>query len=184
MNFQTTLIEGLFVIEPDAHYDERGYFFESYKKAQFQDAIGDADFVQENESFTKQGALRGLHYQVAPFAQAKLVRVSFGEAFDVAVDLRPGSKSFGKHFSTRLGMENKRQLFIPKGFAHGFLALSEIVVFSYKVNAPYSKEHERGIRYDDSHLDIPWPLGNAKPLVSERDMAWPTFSESVAAAKG
>lgn len=182
MNFRDTPIEGLFVIEPRVHNDERGYFFESYKKAEFRQAIGDVDFVQDNESLSQQGTLRGLHYQAPPFAQAKLVRVSYGEAFDVAVDLRPGSKSLGRHFAIHLSMENKRQLFIPKGFAHGFLALSETVIFSYKVDAPYSKEHERGIRYDDSQLDIPWPLKNGKPIVSERDRDWPSFSAAIASS--
>jgi dTDP-4-dehydrorhamnose 3,5-epimerase len=178
MKFLVTPIEGLFVFEPDVHFDERGCFFESYKKSEFREAIGDVDFVQENESLSKRGVLRGLHYQASPFSQAKLVRVSFGEVLDVAVDLRRNSTSFGQHYALQLSMENKRQLFIPRGFAHGFLTLSETAVFSYKVDAPYSREHERGIRYDDSRLDIPWPLTD-KPLVSERDRDWPTFEDAI-----
>ena len=179
MNFQATPIEGLFVIEPDVYYDERGCFFESYKRSEFREAIGDVHFVQENESLSKQGALRGLHYQASPFSQAKLVKVSFGEVFDVVVDLRPDSKAFGKHFSIQLSMENKKQLFIPRGFAHGFLTLSEMAVFSYKVDASYSREHERGIRYDDHRLEISWPAQTRKPLVSERDRNWPSFDDAI-----
>lgn len=182
MKFNQTPIDGLILIEPNVHHDGRGFFFESYKKAEFRQAIGDVEFVQDNESLSQQGTLRGLHYQAAPFAQAKLVRVSYGEAFDVAVDLRPGSKSLGRHFAIHLSMENKKQLFIPKGFAHGFLALSETVVFSYKVDAPYSREHERGIRYDDGELNIPWPLKAGKPIVSERDRDWPGFSAAIASS--
>lgn len=178
MNFRATPIEGLFVVEPEIYYDERGYFFESYKKSQFREAIGEVDFVQDNESFSKRGVLRGLHYQAAPFSQAKLVRVISGEVFDVAVDLRRNSKSFGRHYAIRLSMENKKQLFIPHGFAHGFLTLSETAVFAYKVDAPYSREHERGIRYDDRRLEIPWPSVTGKPLVSDRDREWPAFDDA------
>jgi len=182
MKFHVTPIEGLLVIEPDAHYDERGFFFESYKASAFQDAVGDVDFMQENESVSKRGVLRGLHYQAPPVSQAKLVRVSFGEVFDVAVDLRRGSRTFGQFYAARLSMENRRQLFIPREFAHGFLTLSESAVFSYKVDAPYSREHERGIRYDDSRLGIPWPSPTAPLVVSERDRQWPAFDDAIHAA--
>jgi dTDP-4-dehydrorhamnose 3,5-epimerase len=181
MKFHATPIEGLFVIEPRVFHDERGCFFESYKKSLFREAIGDVEFVQENESVSKQGVLRGLHYQAPPVSQAKLVKVSFGEAFDVAVDLRPDSKSFGQHFSTLLSMENKKQLFIPQGCAHGFLTLSKTTVFSYKVDAPYSAAHERGIRFDDDRLGIQWPAVSKKPLVSERDQIWPSFDDAIRA---
>jgi dTDP-4-dehydrorhamnose 3,5-epimerase len=183
MNFRATPIEGLFVIEPDVYYDERGWFFESYKKSQFQEAIGEVDFIQENESLSQRGVLRGLHYQALPFSQAKLVRVLSGEVFDVAVDLRRKSKSFGRHYAIQLSMENKKQLFIPRGFAHGFLTLSETAVFSYKVDASYSREHERGIRYDDNRLEIPWPSVAKEPIVSERDRDWPAFNDAVHASE-
>jgi dTDP-4-dehydrorhamnose 3,5-epimerase len=179
MKFDETPIEGLFVIVPDVHRDERGAFSESYKKSEFRDVVGDIDFVQDNESISKRGVLRGLHYQAPPFAQAKLVRVTYGEVFDVAVDLRRDSKTFGRFYATQLSMENRRQMFIPRGFAHGFLTLSERAVFSYKVDAPYSQKHERGIRYDDERLGIPWPVYGGPLLVSARDQEWPGFNDAV-----
>jgi dTDP-4-dehydrorhamnose 3,5-epimerase len=181
MKFNATPISGLIVIEPKVHHDGRGFFFESFKKDEFRKAVGEVDFVQENESLSKRGTLRGLHYQIGAFAQAKLVRVIVGEAYDVAVDMRPGSATFGRYFAQMLSAENKLQMFIPKGFAHGFLALSEDVIFSYKVDAPYSRAHERGVRFDDARLNIPWPLGAERPIVSERDEQWPGFEQAARA---
>ncbi|MBR5699663.1 MAG: dTDP-4-dehydrorhamnose 3,5-epimerase, partial [Bacteroidales bacterium] len=154
MKIIKTPIEGLLIIEPRVFGDERGYFFESYSERDFIEAVGPVKFVQDNESKSRYGVLRGLHFQKEPYAQAKLVRVVSGAVLDVAVDLREGSPTFGQHFSVELTGENHRQFFIPKGFAHGFCVLSEEVVFQYKCDEFYHPEAEGGIAWDDPDLAI------------------------------
>lgn len=175
MNFIKTDIEGVIVIEPKVFPDPRGFFYESYRKELFsRNGIKD-DFVQDNISSSAKGVLRGLHYQIAPRAQAKLMRVLRGSVFDVAVDIRPRSKTFGKFFSILLSSENKKMLYIPQGFAHGFCVLEEGTEFLYKVSDYYSPEHERGVLWSDPGLAIPWPdLGRAF-ILSEKDKKYPTL---------
>jgi dTDP-4-dehydrorhamnose 3,5-epimerase len=171
-----SLIPGLILIEPRVFTDERGYFFESWSKAKFDDLIGAVDFIQDNESKSVKGTLRGLHYQREPFAQAKLVRVIQGSVFDVAVDIRPGSATYGKWAGLELSGENKRQLYIPKGFAHGFLVLSDTAIFSYKVDAPWNKDSEAAIRWDDPTIGIEWPMDVNELILSEKDRVAPFIS--------
>lgn len=167
------------IIDPDVHLDERGYFFESFKEKELNDYLGyKVEFCQENESKSSYGVLRGLHYQEPPFAQAKLVRVIQGSVLDVAVDIRKDSLTFGKHIVIELNEENKKQLFIPKGFAHGFVTLSETAIFSYKVDNYYNKMSERGIAYNDYELRIDWKIQNSKITISERDMNNLSFRKS------
>ncbi len=166
MKYETTPIEGLLVITPDVYEDERGYFLESYAIKKYEE-YGITEFVQDNESQSTKGVLRGLHYQQEPFAQGKLVRVIVGEVLDVAVDIRPDSPTRGKHFSVVLSAENKKQFWIPPGFAHGFITRSDTAIFSYKCTAPYDKQSERGIAWNDPTLDIDW--GIESPIVSEKD---------------
>ena len=173
--FTETPIPDLIIFDPKVWKDDRGYFFESYNRARFVEAGIENVFVQDNESKSTYGVLRGLHYQVGEFAQAKLVRVLEGEVLDVAVDIREGSPTYGKHFSLILSGENKRQLFIPRGFAHGFVVLSETAVFTYKCDNLYSKEHEGGIRFDDPQLNIDWQVDPAKAILSEKDLVNPVF---------
>ncbi|MDB4505824.1 dTDP-4-dehydrorhamnose 3,5-epimerase [Saprospiraceae bacterium] len=170
-----TPIEGLKIYEPRVFGDERGYFFESYNFKSFKNAGIDCSFVQDNQSRSSLGVLRGLHYQIPPFAQAKLVRVIEGKVLDVAVDIRPNSRTYGEWFSIVLSAKNKKQLFIPRGFAHGFLVLSETAEFFYKCDNFYSKEHEGGLLYDDPNLNIDWKLDMEKVLLSEKDSILPTF---------
>lgn len=175
MQILKTEIAGLLIIEPDVYGDDRGYFFESYNYAAYRDAgITDA-FVQDNEAQSKLGVLRGMHYQVGELAQSKLVRVTKGRVFDVAVDIREGSSTFGKWVGIELSAENKRQFYVPRGFAHGYLSLEEGTVFAYKCDNFYSKAHEGGIRYDDPVLNIQWPINGLKAIVSERDLSLPLF---------
>jgi len=169
MRFIKTEIGGLYIIEPKVWEDDRGYFFESFKEQIFEENIGKINFVQDNESKSSYGVLRGLHYQLPPFAQSKLVRVVFGKVIDVAVDIRKNSPTFGKHVSVELSGENKKQLFIPKGFAHGYIVISEEVIFQYKVDNYYSKEHERGILFNDPELKINWKLNKEEILISDKD---------------
>ncbi len=169
MNFIETHIEGVFIIEPRVFGDERGYFFESFSQRQFQEKVAETVFVQDNESQSKYGVLRGLHFQRPPFAQAKLVRVVHGKVLDVAVDIRPQSPTFGQHVAVELSDENKRQLFIPRGFAHGFAVLSEKAVFQYKCDNYYAPEHEGGILWNDPSLAIDWKLPMADIILSEKD---------------
>jgi dTDP-4-dehydrorhamnose 3,5-epimerase len=173
MKFTGSEIKGLFLIEPVVNYDSRGYFFESFKEKEFELNIGKINFIQDNESKSSKGVLRGLHYQIPPFAQSKLVRVVEGSILDIAVDIRNGSPTFGKYESFELNSDNKHQLFIPRGFAHGFLALSEYAVIQYKVDNYYSKESERGIIYNDSVLGIDWQMDEKMLLVSEKDTILP-----------
>ena len=169
-----THIEGCFIIEPSVFQDKRGYFLESYNKKAFDGLLGyKIDFVQDNESFSSKGVLRGLHYQIGEFAQAKLVRVIKGSVLDIAVDIRKGSKTFGKSISVELSEENKRQFFVPRGFAHGFIVLSEIAIFSYKCDNFYNKESEGGIMYNDQTLGIDWKMNEEDFIVSEKDQELP-----------
>lgn len=179
MNIVHTDIEGCFIIEPKIFSDERGYFYESYNKQTFKNITGfDVNFVQDNQSFSSKGVLRGLHYQIGNAAQAKLVRVLHGEVLDVAVDLRKNSPTFGKHVSVRLSAENKKQLFIPKGFAHGFLVLSQTAEFSYKCDNYYNREAERGVKYNDPALGIDWGSHGDDFIVSDKDLVLPFLAQA------
>ena len=170
MNYLTTDIEGVYILEPKVFEDARGYFFESWKKVDFEKHIGKVDFIQDNESKSSYGVLRGLHYQKGEFSQAKLVRVIKGRVLDVAVDLRKDSATFGKHVMVELSGENKRQFFIPRGFAHGFLVLSDEAIFTYKVDNVYAPQAEASIRWDDKDLNIEWPIKKEEVLTSEKDL--------------
>ena len=169
-------IAGLVVIEPDVFGDERGFFLESYNKEKFAKNGVDVEFVQDNHSRSQRGVLRGLHFQKPPFAQDKLVRVTCGRVFDVAVDLRPNSLTFGQWEAVVLSEENKKIFFIPQGFAHGFLALSKIVDFQYKASNFYSKESEGGIIWNDQDIGVKWPIKKGIVL-SEKDKNLPHFAE-------
>lgn len=179
MTFTETKLKGCFVLESQVFSDDRGYFFESYNKQIFDRGIGDKiDFVQDNQSFSQYGVIRALHYQIGEFAQAKLVRVLRGSVLDVAVDLRKGSQTFGQHFSIVLSGENKKQLFIPRGFGHGFSVLSKTAAFFYKCDNYYNKEAEGGIEHDDSTLNIDWKIPNIEIKVSEKDLALPSLKNA------
>ena len=171
MKFSRAEIPDIIIIEPDVFSDERGYFFESFKQNELNEFLGyDVNFCQDNESKSTYGVLRGLHFQEPPFAQAKLVRVIQGSVLDVAVDIRKESPTFGKHISIELNDQNKKQLFIPRGFAHGFVVLSETAVFAYKVDNYYSRGFDRGIAYDDPALKINWKLNKSDIKISFKDM--------------
>jgi dTDP-4-dehydrorhamnose 3,5-epimerase len=176
MNIEQTIIKDLVILTPDVFEDERGYFFEAYNKSKLSGLGIDIDFVQDNQSFSQKGTLRGLHYQNPPFAQTKLVRVLQGEIMDVAVDLRKDSPTYGKHFGIRLTAENKKQLLVPQGFAHGFSVLSETAVVLYKCDQFYNKQSEGGIRFDDETLNIDWGMDLADAIVSEKDLILPDFA--------
>lgn len=178
MPFIETPIQDLLIFEPKILEDARGYFFESFNSAIFAEKNINTNFVQDNQSKSTYGVLRGLHYQLNPFAQAKLVRVISGEVLDVAVDIRQNSPTFGEHFSIILSAENKKQLYIPRGFAHGFVVLSETAEFFYKCDNFYSKEHDAGIIYFDPSLKIDWKLKHDEILVSEKDNNLPEFKSS------
>lgn len=175
MKIENTSIEGVFIFKPRVFNDYRGYFMETFKQKYFKDLISNVNFIQDNESKTTRGVLRGLHFQIPPYAQSKLVRVIHGKVQDVIVDLRKGSPTFGRHESFILSSENKSQLFIPKGFAHGFLTLSETAIFSYKVDNQYSPDHEIGIKYDDEFLNIKWALPLDKIILSKKDKTLNSF---------
>lgn len=177
MNFIKTDIEDLIVIEPQIFGDDRGYFFESYSKAKFNEAGITNDFVQDNQSMSAYGIIRGLHFQKGEYAQAKLVRVIKGKVIDSVVDLRPNSKTFGKTFSIELSQENQKQLFVPRGFAHGFSVLEDNTIFTYKCDNLYNKESEGGLLYNDPALNIDWKIPTDKVLVSDKDKIHPTFEE-------
>ncbi len=169
-----TKLKGCFILEPRVFEDERGYFFESYNHKAFCEAIGQqVDFVQDNQSYSTRGVLRGLHFQIGEHAQAKLVRVLEGRVLDVAVDLRRDSDTYGQHVSIELTSDNKKQLFIPRGFAHGFVVLSHSAHFFYKCDNYYFKESEGGIRYSDSILNIDWKFLPEEIIVSEKDKMLP-----------
>lgn len=169
MKYTETEIQGLLILEPTIHGDERGYFFESYSKRVSYEFGLKNDFVQDNESSSGYGVLRGLHYQVSPMGMAKLLRVTKGEILDIAVDIRKGSKTFGQHHSVILSEENKKQFFIPRGFAHGFATLSKLAVVNYKCDNYYSKEHETGIMWNDPDLNIDWRISPQDMILSEKD---------------
>lgn len=179
MPFHTCHIAGLVIVEPTVFEDSRGHFFESYNESVFkQHGIG-ATFIQDNQSRSSYGVIRGLHYQQPPYAQAKLVRVLQGAILDVAVDIRTHSPTYGQHFAIELTAENKKQLFLPEGFAHGFSVLSEAAVVLYKCNAFYNKASEGGIRYDDPQLAIDWKLNAAAMVVSDKDLQLPSFGHAL-----
>ena len=169
MNYIQTEIDGVWIIEPKIFSDPRGYFMEAFKQQEFDATIGQINFIQDNESKSSFGTLRGLHYQKGDYCQAKLVRVIKGEVLDVAVDLRKSSPTFGKHISVLLSDDNKRQLFIPRGFAHGFLVKSEEAVFTYKVDNIYAPQAEASIIYNDPALGIDWPIADSQLVMSEID---------------
>ncbi|EMQ95953.1 dTDP-4-dehydrorhamnose 3,5-epimerase [Xanthomarina gelatinilytica] len=171
-----TKLQDCFILEPKIFEDHRGYFFESFNQNQFNSLTNtNARFVQDNESFSTKGVLRGLHYQTGEHAQAKLVRVIQGRVLDVAVDLRAGSPTFSQYVAVELTETNKKQLFIPRGFAHGFVVLSDTAIFSYKCDNFYNKESEGGIIYNDPTLCIDWQLAESSLIVSEKDLALPTL---------
>lgn len=171
MNFSNTNIEGVIICEPKIHIDKRGYFFESFRQNELEKYLGyEINFCQDNESFSGYGTLRGLHFQKAPFEQTKLVRVASGEILDVAVDLRKKSKTYGKHVKVKLTESNKKQLLIPKGFAHGFLVISESATVCYKVDNYYSQSHDSGIIFNDINLNIDWEINPNHLKLSKKDM--------------
>ncbi len=173
-----TPLQGCLVIEPVIYRDSRGYFYESYQQEKFRLHGIEADFVQDNQAFSTKGTLRGLHYQTGSSAQAKLIRVLAGSIFDVAVDIRPESPTYGQHYGIELNDENHRQLFIPAGFAHGYLTLSDTALVFYKCDQYYDPAAEGGLRYNDEELNISWPETDPAALIlSERDKLWPEFSK-------
>jgi dTDP-4-dehydrorhamnose 3,5-epimerase len=172
MQFIPTHIPDVVLIKPKVFGDSRGYFMESFRRDLFAEHIGEIDFIQDNESKSTYGVLRGLHYQLQPYAQSKLVRVVTGRVLDVAVDIRKNSPTFGRHVTAELSEENKYQLFIPQGFAHGFVVLSDEAIVSYKVDASYAPDHERGIYYADPDLGIDWGLPESEIRLSEKDGKW------------
>ena len=178
MEYIKTEIDGVFIIEPRVFNDARGYFMEAWKEAEFNEHIGPVKFIQDNESKSSYGVLRGLHYQKGAYSQAKLVRVIKGRVLDVAVDIRKSSPTFGKHVMVELSEDNKRQFFIPRGFAHGFLVLSEEAIFTYKVDNPYMPSQEAGVRWNDPELAIEWPIDPAVVQTSEKDLKQPLLKEA------
>ena len=178
MEYIETEIAGVFIIEPRVFSDARGYFMEAWKEEEFNQHIGRVKFIQDNESKSSYGVLRGLHYQKGEWSQAKLVRVIKGRVLDVAVDIRKSSPTFGKHVMVELSEDNKRQFFIPRGFAHGFLVLSEEAIFTYKVDNPYMPAEEAGIRWNDPELAIEWPIDPAVVQTSEKDLKQPLLKEA------
>ena len=178
MEYKKTEIAGVFIIEPRVFSDARGYFMESWKEAEFNEHVGPVKFIQDNESKSSYGVLRGLHYQKGAWSQAKLVRVIKGRVLDVAVDIRKSSPTFGQHVMVELSEDNKRQSFIPRGFAHGFLVLSEEAIFTYKVDNPYMPSEEAGIRWNDPALAIEWPIDPVAVQTSEKDLKQPLLKEA------
>jgi dTDP-4-dehydrorhamnose 3,5-epimerase len=179
MNAIPTKLEGCYIIEPNVIHDERGYFMETFNEKRFAEATGiNTHFVQDNQSYSAKGVLRGLHYQTGDHAQAKLVRVLEGKVLDVAVDIRPGSKTYGEHVAVTLSAEDKRQFFVPRGFAHGFLVLSDTATFFYKCDNFYNKESEGGIAYNDAALGIDWTMPEGNLIISEKDKVLPGFQNA------
>lgn len=178
MEYTKTEIEGVYIIEPKIFNDARGYFFEAFKQKEFEENVCKINFVQDNESKSSYGVLRGLHYQKDEFSQAKLVRVIKGKVLDVAVDIRKSSPTFGKHVMVELSEDNKRQLFIPRGFAHGFLVLSKEAIFTYKVDNVYAPQSEASIKFNDPDLGIEWPIDSSEVLTSEKDLKGKSFKEA------
>ncbi|MFI1744752.1 dTDP-4-dehydrorhamnose 3,5-epimerase [Thalassobellus sediminis] len=180
MIVEETILEGCFIVQPKIFNDSRGYFFESFNQSTFNELINqEVNFVQDNESFSSKGVLRGLHYQIGDHAQAKLVRVIKGQVLDIAVDIRKDSSTFGNHVAVELTEENKKQLFVPRGFAHGFIVLSDTATFFYKCDNFYEHASERGIIYNDIDLNIDWKLDEKEFIVSEKDLLLPTLKEAV-----
>jgi dTDP-4-dehydrorhamnose 3,5-epimerase len=179
MKFTRCDIPGLIIIEPAVYQDSRGYFFEAYNQTSFIQNGINSNFVQDNQSKSSYGVIRGLHYQLNAFAQAKLVRVLEGVIQDVAVDIRKGSPTYGQHFALEMSAENKKQLYIPEGFAHGFSVLSETAIVLYKCNAFYNKQSEAGIKFNDSELNIDWKIDPAKAIVSDKDLQLPSFKHAI-----
>jgi len=177
MKFIKTEISDVYIIEPSVFGDNRGYFLESFNLEKFEENVYPIKFVQDNESKSSKGVLRGLHFQKPPFDQAKLVRCIEGRVMDVAVDIRKGSPTYGKHVAIELTGENKRQLFVPRGFAHGFSVLSDTAVFAYKVDNRYAPEFDAGIRWNDKELNIQWGMKDVEVMVSEKDAELPFFLE-------
>jgi dTDP-4-dehydrorhamnose 3,5-epimerase len=177
VNITETNIDGLVIIEPKVFGDARGYFMETFQKNTFNSNVTETEFIQDNESKSSKGVLRGLHFQLPPYQQAKLVRVIEGEVLDVAVDLRKDSKTYGKHYSILLSGENKKQFFVPRGFAHGFVVLSETAIFSYKVDNLYAPTHDSGILWNDETLNIDWNIDNALIQLSEKDKNLSSFKD-------
>ena len=179
MNFIRTAIPDVVIVEPTVHGDERGYFVETFRQDKLETFLGfNVAFCQDNESKSSKGVLRGLHYQLHPAAQTKLVRVIKGSVLDVAVDIRKGSPTFGQHVAVELTAENKKQLFVPRGFAHGFVVLQDNTIFAYKVDNYYSPKNDRGIAFDDEILGIDWKIPNEKLKLSEKDQVQPKLSET------
>lgn len=178
MEYRETEIKGVFILEPRVFDDERGYFFEAWKREDFERHIGPVDFVQDNESKSCRAVLRGLHYQKGEHSQAKLVRVIKGTVLDVAVDMRKGSPTFGKHVMVELSESNKRQFFIPRGFAHGFLVMSPEAIFTYKVDNAYAPQHEASVRFDDPALGIDWPIDPKDAILSDKDRKAALFADA------
>lgn len=179
MKFTEQNIKGVWVIEPQVYKDERGYFMESFKQNEFEKHIGKVDFIQDNESQSGRGVLRGLHYQHGASAQAKLVRVIEGSVLDIAVDIRRSSPTFGQHVAIELTAENKKQLFVPRGMAHGFLVLSERAIFTYKVDNVYAPQHEASIIWNDPTVNIDWGISEKELLLSPKDKSGKLLSEAV-----
>ena len=178
MDFKAQSIPDILVIELKEHRDKRGYFVETYRQDKLLEILGyKVDFIQDNQSKSTKGVLRGLHFQVPPFAQSKLVQVIQGAVLDVAVDIRKGSPNFGKYVSTKLSAENKKQMFIPRGFAHGYIVLTDSATFSYKVDSYYSPEHERGLFFDDPQVNIDWLLPKEEHSLSEKDTKHPGLKD-------
>ena len=178
MQYIETDIKGVYVIEPRVFNDARGYFMEAWKQTEFEEHIGKVQFIQDNESKSSYGVLRGLHYQKGAASQAKLVRVIKGRVLDVAVDIRRSSPTFGKHVMVELSEDNKRQFFIPRGFAHGFLVLSDEAIFIYKVDNPYAPQQDAGIRWNDPELGIEWPIDPKDVQTSEKDLKQPFLKDA------
>lgn len=179
MNIIETNIEGVIIIEPRLFEDERGYFFESFNQKEFQEKVCKTTFIQDNESKSSYGVIRGLHFQKPPFAQSKLVRVVKGSVLDVAVDIRKGSPTFGQHVAVELTEDNHRQFFIPRGFAHGFSVLSKEVIFQYKCDNFYAPQSEDAIAWDDPDLGIDWQISIDEILLSEKDKSHPKLAEII-----
>ena len=177
MEVLTTEIEGVYIIKPRVFGDARGYFFESYSKREFEEKVGKVDFVQDNESMSKKGVMRGLHFQRPPFSQSKLVRCVKGSVLDVAVDIRKGSPTYGKHVAVELTEDNHLQFFIPKGFAHGFVVLSDVAVFQYKCDNFYHPESDGGISILDDSLGIDWKISTQNAILSEKDTKHPLLKD-------
>ena len=178
MEYNKTEIDGVYTLQPRVFNDARGYFMEAWKQQEFEEHIGPVHFIQDNESQSVRGVLRGLHYQKGQWSQAKLVRVIKGCVLDVAVDIRRSSPSFGHHVMVELSGENKRQFFIPRGFAHGFLVMSDEAVFTYKVDNVYAPQAEAGIRWDDPQLAINWPIDPKDVITSEKDLRQPLLKDA------